>query len=336
MFCNKCHKEVPDDSVFCQYCGQLIKNEEVLQMNEAGREIEHSMTYMDIMAQEISEVIASRDNEDNKPHDNYGLTATNPIYTCLIEGTEEYLASLYTIDNQKLSWKRLGSTAAKGVNGMVDIYEGKLYSDKVYGTIYINMYAGKNDESVPEGYKKVTNVGTVGSTESSGDEYDALNDHSIKKFSPKFISAFKIVFVILAFIAIPLTCLLMSTCGEKSVSSIDQERWFHQGCSEDDRVYSSVISFEPVYLLGKVGAYQAVWCKCKTQAGNVNWVYISIRDYKQYVDSSVSAKSSKEAFKEVTFSTVQTIHGVAKRADSLQTNPYENIDTIVLLFQSMD
>ena len=73
------------------------------------------------------------DQPNNEADPEFGLVPEKPIYTLAIDtvdGQRAYLGKLRTVNGEKISWKRLGSTSAEGIHGMIDIYETFLPSEK--------------------------------------------------------------------------------------------------------------------------------------------------------------------------------------------------------------
>lgn len=153
MICDKCGQMLPSDSLFCQYCGNRMEekssgnsnNEEVLKMMlkaHAAEAVENMKANM-------------KSQPDHQADDDFGLVPGKPIYTFAIRsvlGEEEYLDRLYTTNGEKVTWKRLGSTSAEGVEGPIDMYETYLPSGKFYQIIYINMYGARSSTSAPRGF----------------------------------------------------------------------------------------------------------------------------------------------------------------------------------------
>ena len=84
----------------------------------------------------------------------YGLIPTKPIYTDGVVGSYRYLDSLCTDSGELLRWERLGSSFADGIEGMIDCYELYLRADgKLYGKLYLNLYALSNSKTAPAGYR---------------------------------------------------------------------------------------------------------------------------------------------------------------------------------------
>ena len=172
MKCIKCDHILPDDSLFCQYCGseQSTNTESAIDLSNsapmpnssassivAPQESFDTDTIMKakdplkaLMEEHAKETIrvmeANRAMQPNNEDDpEFGLVPEKPIYTLatdIVEGQRAYLSKLRTSNGEKITWKRLGSTSAEGIHGMIDIYETFLPSSQLYKTLYINMYAG--------------------------------------------------------------------------------------------------------------------------------------------------------------------------------------------------
>ena len=81
------------------------------------------------------------DQPNNEADPEFGLVPEKPIYTLAIDtvdGQRAYLGKLRTVNGEKISWKRLGSTSAEGIHGMIDIYETFLPSEKPYKTMCLS------------------------------------------------------------------------------------------------------------------------------------------------------------------------------------------------------
>lgn len=189
MKCIHCNHKLPDDSEFCQYCGNKIEvhitdgttNEstdivkknttDIRTTNEAKEvydELEDSdidnltpeeaiKIFFDIQSKEtIKDIEANIKNQPNHENDlDFGLVPEKPIYTLgtkLVDGEREFLSALRTSNGEKIKWERQGSTSVDGVNGMIDIYDIYLLSGQLYKTIYINMYGAKRSTKAPDGF----------------------------------------------------------------------------------------------------------------------------------------------------------------------------------------
>lgn len=92
-------------------------------------------------------------NNENDPE--FGLVPEKHIFTLateIVDGQRAYLSKLRTLNGEKVTWKRIGSTSVDGVNGMIDIYETFLPSGAPYKTLYINMYGARASKSAPAGF----------------------------------------------------------------------------------------------------------------------------------------------------------------------------------------
>lgn len=169
MICNNCKQKLPDDSEFCQYCGNKIVPvevaEEIQNKNSEKapepRQIASDDPLKAIMREQAQTTIATMEanrigQADHENEVDFGLVPEKPIYTLatdIVEGEHEYLANLRVANSgEKIKWERKGSMSADGVNGMIDIYDTYLQSGDFYKTVYINMYGAKKSLSAPVGF----------------------------------------------------------------------------------------------------------------------------------------------------------------------------------------
>ena len=83
----------------------------------------------------------------------FGTSVTNPIPTCGITGSSEYLACLRTENGDEIRAKRLGSTGAKNIKEIIDWYEiyNKRTNEKLC-ELYLCPYSRQTSTLAPKGF----------------------------------------------------------------------------------------------------------------------------------------------------------------------------------------
>ena len=177
MKCSQCGHALPEDSVFCQYCGsKALEKESAVEIqtpaiiaapssaDQSAFDMDKIMNARDpmkeFMAQQAQETIRVMETNrtaqlNNEGDPEFGLVPEKPIYTLatdIVEGQRAYLGKLRTVNGEKITWNRRGSISVDGVHGMIDIYETFLPSGQSYKTLYINMYGAKKSVVAPNGF----------------------------------------------------------------------------------------------------------------------------------------------------------------------------------------
>ena len=109
---------------------------------------QHLIDYADSMA----DIWGQGSTRDHIPggYGEYGYTATNPIPTVCVKGSETYLSRL-RYNGKPVEHHRLGSTGSEVTAGKIDIYELSLAGEKLC-SIYICPYHRKDSKVPPKGY----------------------------------------------------------------------------------------------------------------------------------------------------------------------------------------
>ena len=81
----------------------------------------------------------------------YGIKPNKPIFVNGFGSDKEYLSHLYTQDNVKLAFERVGSSEVDGICGPVDLYKLLLPDGSVYMNIFLCNYGTRNTTDVPRG-----------------------------------------------------------------------------------------------------------------------------------------------------------------------------------------
>ncbi len=155
------------------------------------------------------------------------------------------------------------------------------------------------------------------------------------------------IFLLIFLISSLSNCSSSSSSTHKSTASTtasttktaDEEALFSERSDSFDKVYVNIVSIEPVVGIRlSTSAFNTdVACKCSTSGGRTVWVYISVQDYNTYFDENAKLDTPFGAdFEALTFSEARTLHGIARRAESLCEGLSDDTGTMVFYFVSMD
>ena len=184
-FCQNCKKEIPSDSMFCQFCGSKVETQDFSSADDTNETIVNSQV----------------DNDNTQKsdtfEDSFGLVPDNPVYTRGIAEQEKYLKSLRTTTGEPIKWIRSGSISLSEVNGVVDIYDIYLMSGEKYKTIYINMYGNCTSTEAPKGFSRINEerVSVITPT--------TKKQNNSKQKKMKFLVIVMAIILLLIFVAIP-------------------------------------------------------------------------------------------------------------------------------------
>lgn len=86
-------------------------------------------------------------------HGDFGTTVTNPIPTCGITGSAEYLAHLQTEIGEEIIAERVGSVSADNIKEIIDCYTiYNKYTGKMLCKLYLCPYSKKTSSLTPKGF----------------------------------------------------------------------------------------------------------------------------------------------------------------------------------------
>ena len=228
MKCLKCGHILPDDSVFCQYCGANIEQSPAdpveKPMEAPTEELSASEALAGILATQIVEgrkaVEANKGIENQHVYDpEYGFVPHKPIYTSGVDGEKQYLHSLRTVAGSPVTWNRRGSMGVDGVHGMIDIYDVYLPSGDLYRTLYINMYSATNSTYPPVGFYIATKpnnamiLDSVPTTQTSNVNH---TDKNIKKTKAANKTLKVLSWILVALVTVSLAVALYQVCDLRS------------------------------------------------------------------------------------------------------------------------
>lgn len=83
----------------------------------------------------------------------YGLVPQKPVFVNGFGSDKDYLSHLYTDEEIKLNFVRVGSAPVEGIAGPVDLYRLLLPDGTEYLQIYVCNYGSSNKKSSPKGTK---------------------------------------------------------------------------------------------------------------------------------------------------------------------------------------
>ncbi len=157
MICNKCNHQLPDDSEFCQYCGNNLSV--VIEQPKV-----HESTIVTPISinssegeplEQIDSTLSSSSASQNELNNKLGLFPNSPIYTNGIDQQHNYLQCLRSIDGDTLKWVLRGSISVDGIQGVVNIYDAYLSSGNEYKTVYLNANGIACPAYAPKGFSYV-------------------------------------------------------------------------------------------------------------------------------------------------------------------------------------
>ena len=98
MKCEKCGMLLPDDSEFCQYCGEKIEQTTSMPSPPAGSGLSPVLS---LLANNAVENINANSGltEKHTSDPDYGLVPEKPVFTFLVDGAEDYLSGLVSENN---------------------------------------------------------------------------------------------------------------------------------------------------------------------------------------------------------------------------------------------
>lgn len=161
MKCNKCGYTLPDDSVFCQYCGVTLEQSPEKPMEvPAEPVIEKPIPIVPAEATPIAPVpeapkavTVTQAAMDQHLYDpDYGFVPHKPIYTAGLEGGNLYLSLLRTVAGSPVKWKHRETVSVDGVQGTVDAFDLYLSSGDRYRTLFLNLHSTTNSMHPPVGF----------------------------------------------------------------------------------------------------------------------------------------------------------------------------------------
>lgn len=304
MKCIKCNKTLPDDSLFCHFCGNKVKKS--VEESTENNIFDNNINTKDISCDEVLNTIFNvqakntvetmeknfKDQPDNECDVDFGLVPEKPIFTLAllsVDGEIDYLDSLYTTDGEKIKYNRRGSMYVENINGMVDVYDVFLQSGLFYKTIYINMYGAKKSTKAPVGFV-INNDITQNNTEQNElvhDKMDSFNQYCVKtggsvskdknSFSRKKIN--KSAFVVIAISLVLVTSLIINIYQyfDKRMMAEQKEYWINEANVLQDEVsgFQNLAEFVDNYVafIEDDGTKNYHKFGCSEFKGEAFWIY---------------------------------------------------------------
>ena len=125
------------------------------------------------------------------------------------------------------------------------------------------------------------------------------------------------------------TAAVTSTPKKTTQPALNQEHKFNVYSVQGSRVYQSIKQIEPVLGIYSEGSSsnKAVVCRCLTPENETVFVYLTIGEYKKYIDSTAILDHSDTAvFDIVRYDTPAKLHGVVIASESVAENILESVD----------
>ena len=286
MICNKCNHNIPDDSEFCQYCGNKLEKSEATENSNAVESASLADDCSDISDMSLDDILkiqakatidAMNANSEAQPDfecdEDFGLVPEKPIFTLAlksVDGEEEYLNKLRTTNGERIRYSRRGSTMVGGINGTIDIYDTYLPSGEFYKTIYINMYGANDSTSAPKGFVfavKTTRTTSVNTHKPVVDDLNKPKKLINKKRLITVISIVVAVVLLISLVGIVISC-IENYVPKKITASFDSVEDLKAALKNDPNKYEgkrvsvkgyAKVFYSIVYLFDDLPAADEPW-----------------------------------------------------------------------------